>query len=89
MKTTEDICENVHRLLRQLPRHKFPFNEEKIPLNGIYVFLKKESPVTGEIGLFELALILAKTNYALDCDNISFRKQKIEAFSERTLAGAS
>ena len=52
-------------------------------------FLKKESPVTGEIGLFELALILAKTNYALDCDNISFRKKKIEAFSERTLAGAS
>ena len=41
MKTIEDICENVHRLLRQLPRHKFPFNEEKIPLNGIYVFFEK------------------------------------------------
>jgi len=34
-------CETVHNLARGLERHKFPFDESKIPLNGIYVLFQK------------------------------------------------
>jgi hypothetical protein len=37
----EDVCTAVHRLVRKLPRHKFPFDEQQIPQNGIYVLFEK------------------------------------------------
>jgi len=38
-------CANIHRIICNLPRHYFPFDESLIPLNGIYVLFQK-----GEIG---------------------------------------
>jgi hypothetical protein len=34
-------CEYIHKLFNNLNRFKFPFNEDEIPLNGIYVFFEK------------------------------------------------
>ncbi len=34
-------CESVHILINQLERHRFPFDESRIPLNGIYVLFEK------------------------------------------------
>ena len=34
-------CASVHRLINELERHRFPFDESKIPLNGIYVLFQK------------------------------------------------
>jgi hypothetical protein len=36
-----EVCTAVHRLMRKLPRHKFPFDEQQIPENGIYVLFEK------------------------------------------------
>jgi len=36
-----DECESVHRLTNKLERHSFPFEESRIPLNGIYVLFQK------------------------------------------------
>ena len=42
-------CEKLHVLFNSLPRLKFPFNEESIPKNGIYVlFEKNENAHEGE-----------------------------------------
>jgi hypothetical protein len=34
-------CEAVHKLVWELKRHGFPFDESKIPLNGIYILFQK------------------------------------------------
>ncbi len=34
-------CSSVHKLTNQLERHIFPFKENKIPLNGIYILFQK------------------------------------------------
>jgi len=34
-------CEALHQWFNGLPRHKFPFDEKEIPLNGIYVLFEK------------------------------------------------
>ena len=34
-------CEAIHFLARNLERHKFPFSESDIPLNGIYILFEK------------------------------------------------
>jgi hypothetical protein len=34
-------CEKIHQLLSGLKRLKFPFNEDEIPLNGIYFLFEK------------------------------------------------
>jgi len=36
-----DECASVHRLANELERHSFPFDESKIPLNGIYFLFQK------------------------------------------------
>lgn len=34
-------CENIHNLSKNLDRHHFPFDESKIPSNGIYMLFEK------------------------------------------------
>jgi hypothetical protein len=34
-------CEAIHKLASELERHGFPFDESKIPLNGIYILFQK------------------------------------------------
>jgi hypothetical protein len=36
-----EICQQVHALFNNLPRNCFPFDEEAIPLNGIYILFEK------------------------------------------------
>lgn len=36
-----NICDRLHRWINALPILKFPFDEAKIPLNGIYVLFEK------------------------------------------------
>jgi len=35
-----DICNNVHHVFQNLKRYKFPFNEEELPKNGIYILFE-------------------------------------------------
>lgn len=35
-----EICQRVHSLFNSLPRQRFPFSEETIPHNGIYILLE-------------------------------------------------
>lgn len=35
------ICSDFHRFINRQPRLRFPFNEKKIPKNGIYVLFEK------------------------------------------------
>jgi len=41
------ICQDLHILLNNLKRHSFPFNEEEIPLNGIYILFEKGEKAHG------------------------------------------
>jgi len=34
-------CDKIHRLFNGMERFNFPFDETKIPLNGIYVLFEK------------------------------------------------
>ena len=34
-------CEKLHKLFNSMERFIFPFDEEKIPLNGIYILFEK------------------------------------------------
>lgn len=43
-----DECKKIHELTRGLERHNFPFDELKIPLNGIYILL--ENGEKGHLG---------------------------------------
>jgi len=36
-----DNCYNIHQLFNKMPRYKFPFDEESIPENGIYILFEK------------------------------------------------
>lgn len=36
-----EICTELHRLVNQVPHHHFPFDEDKLPENGIYVVFEK------------------------------------------------
>lgn len=38
---TKNFCPSVHKLFNSLERHKFPFDKEKIPLNGVYILFQK------------------------------------------------
>ncbi|MFC1818936.1 hypothetical protein ACFL0B_07580 [Thermodesulfobacteriota bacterium] len=35
-----NYCEETHRMFNGLPRHTFPFIDESIPLNGIYILFE-------------------------------------------------
>ncbi len=35
------ICQQLHSLFNSLPRHRFPFDEQAIPHNGIYILFEK------------------------------------------------
>lgn len=37
----QNNCEKLHQLFNSLKRHYFPFNENEIPLNGIYILFQK------------------------------------------------
>jgi len=34
-------CASIHRLANELERHRFPFDESKIPFNGVYFLFQK------------------------------------------------
>ena len=36
-----DICSNIHHAFQNMKRYKFPFNEEELPKNGIYILFEK------------------------------------------------
>ncbi len=36
-----EVCQQVHVLFNSLPRYRFPFDDEAIPLNGIYILFEK------------------------------------------------
>jgi len=37
----KEICEQLHKIFNSLKRISFPFNEEEIPFNGIYILFEK------------------------------------------------
>ncbi len=40
MDNTKAICESLHLLFNSLPKYSFPFKEENIPKNGIYILFE-------------------------------------------------
>lgn len=36
------ICHNIHQLFNEMQRFSFPFNDNEIPNNGIYILFEKE-----------------------------------------------
>ncbi len=36
-----NICNNVHHIFQNLKRYKFPFTEEELPKNGIYILFEQ------------------------------------------------
>lgn len=42
-----NYCKQVHHLFRNLTRHKFPFKENEIPQNGIYILFEKGEKAHG------------------------------------------
>ena len=40
-------CEELHKIFNSLKRHRFPFDEEEIPKNGIYILFEKGESAHG------------------------------------------
>ena len=80
-------CRSIHELAWELKRHEFPFDESKIPLNGIYILFQK-----GEEGHQRERIVRVGTHTG-DNQLRSRLKQhflsqtKTEVYSERILAG--
>ena len=36
-----EVCKGLHEKFNKMPRYRFPFNEQKVPLNWIYVLFEK------------------------------------------------
>ena len=36
------ICNDIHELFNDMQRFTFPFNDQEIPKNGIYVLFEKD-----------------------------------------------
>ncbi|HHH53617.1 MAG TPA: hypothetical protein ENK91_08160 [Bacteroidetes bacterium] len=36
-----NICNNLHHIVNKMKRYTFPFNEEELPKNGIYILFEK------------------------------------------------
>ena len=43
----EKLCKKIHILTNKLPTHSFPFDESKIPKNGIYILFEKKEKAHG------------------------------------------
>jgi hypothetical protein len=41
------ICNEIHKIFKELPRHSFPFNKTTIPKNGIYIIFEKNEYAHG------------------------------------------
>lgn len=37
-----DTCNNIHHIFQNMKRYKFPFIEEELPKNGIYILFEKD-----------------------------------------------
>lgn len=42
-----EMCKELHVVFNQVKRHKFPFDENNIPLNGIYILFEKGEKAHG------------------------------------------
>lgn len=42
-----EICDCLHQLFGKMKRHRFPFDEDEIPLNGIYILFEKGEKAHG------------------------------------------
>lgn len=47
MERMQSYCQNLHDLCNSLPKLSFPFEEEAIPLNGIYVLFETNEAAHG------------------------------------------
>jgi len=47
-------CKKLHKLLSSLPRFRFPFDESKIPKNGIYILFEKTEKAHGTDGIVRI-----------------------------------
>jgi hypothetical protein len=43
------VCERLHRLFNSFNRHGFPFDETRIPVNGIYILFERGELAHGEL----------------------------------------
>ncbi|UCD20806.1 MAG: hypothetical protein JSW08_03470 [archaeon] len=41
------VCERLHEIFNEMKRFYFPFNENEIPLNGIYILFEKGEKING------------------------------------------
>ena len=39
--TGKNFCEELHKIFNNMKKYKFPFNEQEIPKNGIYILFEK------------------------------------------------
>lgn len=42
-----EICAGLHHIFHDLPHHHFPFNSDRIPLNGIYILFEEGETAHG------------------------------------------
>jgi len=60
-------CQTIHILFNGMKKHSFPFNEQEIPENGIYILFEKGEFATLQIELSELEHTQNITNFVLAC----------------------
>jgi hypothetical protein len=36
-----DLCAKIHEVFRSRPRHEFPYEEERLPMNGVYALFEE------------------------------------------------
>ena len=80
-----EICQQLHDLFNSLPRHQFPFNEQAIPSNGIYILFEKREYAHGADRIVRVGTHTGANQLRSRLKQHFVKETKTEAFFARTL----
>ena len=81
-------CADIHRLSQTLERHSFPFNEIKIPLNGIYILFQKGESAHSQDRIVRVGTHTGKDRLRLRLKEHFLTENKDRSIFRKNIGGA-
>ncbi len=81
-------CADIHRLSQTLERHSFPFNELKIPLNGIYILFQKDESAHSQDRIVRVGTHTGKDRLRLRLKEHFLTENKDRSIFRKNIGGA-
>jgi hypothetical protein len=78
------VCEALHERANSLQAFRFPFDEGRIPINGIYILFEKGETAHGTNRLYGSGPIPETSSFGLASASISLSRTRTAASSAKT-----